>query len=98
MSKSALKPTSETDWARVSAQADVEIDTSEIPPLDDAFFAAARLRLPPRPLTEITLHLDPQVIAWFQRQGSFYEQLINAALKIYVQAHTTYATPTPRGA
>ncbi len=98
MNKSALKATSATDWARVSAQTDAEIDTSEIPLLDEGFFASARLRLPARPLTEVTLHLDPHVVDWFKAQGSAYEQLINAALRIYVQAHSTYAVPSPRQA
>jgi hypothetical protein len=47
MSENAAKPTSKTDWARVSALTDAEIDTSEIPPLDASFFSRARLRLPP---------------------------------------------------
>lgn len=46
MSKKAARPASKTDWARVSAQTDAEIDTSEFPPLDETFFAGARLRLP----------------------------------------------------
>jgi uncharacterized protein (DUF4415 family) len=90
MSENASKSTSKTDWARVSALTDAEIDTSEIPPLDDSFFSQARLRLPPQPLTEVTLHLDPQVLDWFQKQGSSYEELINAALRIYAQAHAAY--------
>jgi hypothetical protein len=37
---------SETDWARVDAMTDDEIDTSDIPPLTEEFFARAKLRLP----------------------------------------------------
>ena len=37
---------SETNWERIDQMADEEIDTSDIPPLDDAFFANAELRLP----------------------------------------------------
>jgi predicted RNase H-like HicB family nuclease len=40
------KLSSETDWARVSVLADAEIDTSEIPPLNEAFFARASLHVP----------------------------------------------------
>src|SRR6476660_9265219 len=91
MSENASKPTSETDWARVSALTDAEIDTSEIPPLDDSFFAHARLRVPPpQPRVEVTLHLDPQILDWFREHGSSYEELINAALRIYAQAHASY--------
>ena len=37
---------SKTDWKRVDALTDAEIDASDIPPLDDAFFANAQLRQP----------------------------------------------------
>lgn len=92
MSENALKPTSKTDWARVSALTDSEIETSEIPPLDDSFFSRAQLRVPPQSLIEVTLHLDPQVLGWFRKHGSSYEDLINAALRIYAQAHTAYGS------
>jgi hypothetical protein len=42
-----LKKKSETDWARVDRMTDDEIDTSDIPPLDDAFFERA-IRVLPR--------------------------------------------------
>lgn len=41
-----LNKRSATDWARVDQMTDEEIDTSEIPPLDDAFFASAKWQLP----------------------------------------------------
>jgi hypothetical protein len=43
MKKNGLKNTSLTDWERVDALTDDEIDTSDIPPLDDDFFANAEL-------------------------------------------------------
>lgn len=42
-----LKKKSKTDWARVDRMTDDEIDTSDIPPLDDAFFERA-IRVLPR--------------------------------------------------
>lgn len=42
-----LKKPSQTNWARIDQMTDEEIDTSDIPPLDDAFFTSARLRMPP---------------------------------------------------
>jgi hypothetical protein len=41
-----LKKISETDWARIDRMTDDEIDTSDIPPLDDAFFKSAKWLLP----------------------------------------------------
>jgi hypothetical protein len=46
MSENNLKKPSETDWARIDQMTDEEIDTSDIPPLGDAFFAAAQWRMP----------------------------------------------------
>jgi hypothetical protein len=46
MNAKDLNRKSETDWERIDRMTDDEIDTSDIPPLDDAFFARATLRLP----------------------------------------------------
>lgn len=41
-----MKKASETDWVRIDQMGDDEIDTSDIPPLGDEFFAAAQWRMP----------------------------------------------------
>jgi hypothetical protein len=41
-----LKKKSQTDWARIDRMTDDEIDTSDIPPLDDEFFKSAKWLLP----------------------------------------------------
>ncbi len=46
MNERNLKKPSETDWARIDQMTDEEIDTSDIPPLEDTFFAAAQWRMP----------------------------------------------------
>jgi len=46
MSVRDLKTKSKTDWARVDQMKDEDIDTSDSPPLDDAFFERARKFLP----------------------------------------------------
>ena len=97
MSDNALTPTSRTDWSKVAALSDAEIDVSDVPPLDDAFFARATVRMPNRPLAEVTLHIDPLILRWFQSQSTQYERLINAALRIYAEAHSSYE-PTDKGA
>jgi uncharacterized protein (DUF4415 family) len=93
MSDNTLIPTSRTDWTKVAALSDAEIDTSDVPPLDDAFFARATMRMPNRPLVEVTLHIDPIILRWFQDQSAQYERLINAALRIYVEAHSSDEPP-----
>ncbi len=77
---------SETDWARIDAMTDEMIDTSDIPPLSDEFFAKATLRMP-RPSVSITVHVEPEVLEWFKAQGDDYERRISAALRIYAEAH-----------
>jgi hypothetical protein len=41
--------TSRTNWERVDALKDDEIDTSDIAPLDDVFFEEAEIRMPQEP-------------------------------------------------
>lgn len=41
-----MSNTSKTDWARIDAMSDEDIDTSDIPPLSEEFFAKAQLRMP----------------------------------------------------
>jgi len=86
MSAQDLKKPSETNWARVNEMTDEEIDTSDIPPLDESFFANARLRMPEKKVS-ITLDIDADVLEWFKAQGEEFQQRINAALKIYAEAH-----------
>jgi uncharacterized protein (DUF4415 family) len=75
-----------TDWERIDAMTDDEIDTSDIPPLTDTFFKRATIRLPKR-LVTMTVQVDSDVLDWFKAQGQDYEQRINAALRIYAEAH-----------
>ena len=86
MNETNLKKPSETDWERIDKMTDEEIDTSDIPPLDDAFFAAAQWRMP-KNKTAVTLSVDDEVLKWFEAQGAEFQQRINAALRIYAAAH-----------
>lgn len=80
----------QTDWARVDALTDETIDTSDIPPLTEAFFARATLRTPRRPVAA-TMRVDPDILVWFKAQGDQWEQRVNAALRLYVEAHKAYS-------
>ena len=85
MSKQNLKKQSRTDWARVDALREQEIDYSEIPELGDDFFKSAVLRMP-EPKALVTLRLDRDVLEWFKKQGPRYQTRINALLRAYVEA------------
>jgi uncharacterized protein (DUF4415 family) len=86
MNANDLKNSSETNWERIDQMKDEEIDTSDIPLLDDAFFANAKLRLPEGKVP-VVLTVDAEIFQWFKSQGAGYQQLINAALRIYAEEH-----------
>ncbi len=81
---------SKTDWARVDALTDEDIDTSDIPPLTEEFFAKARLRIPESSLT-VVVRTDLETFAWFQSQGKTAEQHMAAALRIYAESNKLYS-------
>ena len=86
MSENNLKNTSQTNWAKLETMTDEEIDTSDIPPLDEKFFANARLRMP-RGKIVVTVSVEKDVNDWYQAQGEESKALMSAALKIYAEAH-----------
>jgi uncharacterized protein (DUF4415 family) len=86
MNADAMNNTSKTDWARIDAMSDEDIDTSDIPPLSEEFFAKAQLRMPTESI-EVSVTVDPETFAWFQAQGDNAKQQMSVALKIYAEAH-----------
>ena len=70
-----------TDWKRIDALQD--IDYSEIPKQGPDFFANAILW--PGPKKQITLRIDPDVLAFFRKTGKGYQTSINAVLRKYVE-------------
>ena len=40
-----------------------------------------------KPKTSVTLEVDADVLDWFKAQGEEFQARINAALRIYAQAH-----------
>ncbi len=63
---------------------DAEIDTADFPPLPEAFFHRALVRMPKQ---SITVQVDEDVLRWFKAQGGDYAQRMNIALRIYAEAH-----------
>jgi uncharacterized protein (DUF4415 family) len=76
------KPT-QTDWARIDALKDEDIDYSEIPDLaeDETFWSRGEVVVP------LTIWLEPDVLAWFKALGKEYEARISAALREYKGTH-----------
>lgn len=79
-----MSKVSKTDWKRLAAMKDQDIDTSDIPELGDAFFEHAELRTPPK--QAITIRLDADVLEWFKEQGQGYQTRINQLLRMYMDA------------
>lgn len=91
MSKYTTSKASQTDWRRVDAQEDKDIDLSEHPELTAEQFARAVVRKGLKPVAlpkrQVTLRIDADVLAWFKRQGKGYQSRINALLREYMKAH-----------
>jgi uncharacterized protein (DUF4415 family) len=86
MSVKHTKKQSRTDWKRLRAMTDREIDSSDIAPVDKSFFVQTRVHWP-QSKRAVSLRLDPDLLAWFKSQGRDYQARINAALRVYVEAH-----------
>lgn len=73
-----------TDWERIDAMKDEDVDYSDIAELDETFFQNADLRLPRK--KAVTIRLDADVLDWFKRQGRGYQTRINKLLRAYMQS------------
>lgn len=74
-----------SDLQKIDNLSDEQIDYSDIPALDDAFFTKTLVILP-RNKDSITLRVDHDVLEFFKQQGKGYQTLMNAVLKMYVQS------------
>ena len=90
MSKKRTSTVSYTDWKRVDALRDEDIDLSDNPEMTPEMFANAVARRglkPIPPKQQVTLRVDADVLDWFRAQGRGYQTQINALLRAYVEAH-----------
>jgi uncharacterized protein (DUF4415 family) len=79
-----------TDWERLHAMRDKDIDLSDIPEATPEMFAKAVVRRGLRPIPakeQVTLRIDGDVLQWFREQGRGYQTKINALLRAYMEAH-----------
>ena len=79
------KKLSDLHVAEIANMPDEDIDYSDIPELDEAWFAKAELRLPVTK-EQVTLRLDVDILRFFKAQGKGYQTRINAVLRAYVDA------------
>jgi len=80
----------QTDWQRIDAMTDDDIDFSDNPEVTAAMFARAVLfrnhKVVPRK-KEFPILLDSEVYWWYVNQGRGYDARINAVLRAYMEEH-----------
>lgn len=73
------------DAKRLDGMRDQEIDYSDIPELDEAFWKNVAI-LRPMPKQMLTMRVDKEVADWFRAQGKGYQGLMNSVLRAFVEA------------
>lgn len=80
-----LPPLTDAQKAEIEALAAMpedQIDTSDIPPLDDVFWKrAVRSPFYKPTKTATTVRVDSDVLAWLKSQGKGYQTRMNAILR-----------------
>lgn len=71
--------------AEIASARDEDIDFSDIPELDEAFWAKAA-RIEPDPTQSVTLRVKSSVLDAFKASGRGYQTRMNAVLESYVRA------------
>jgi uncharacterized protein (DUF4415 family) len=79
----SLKRKLATELQRLAARQDEEVDLSDIPELDEAFFREAEWRPPIK--KPVTIRLDADVLEWFRSEGPGYQTRINRLLRRYME-------------
>jgi uncharacterized protein (DUF4415 family) len=89
--KTSSRVRSKTDWKRLDAMRDEDIDYSDCPPMTPEMFARGVVRMGLKPVVrrkqQITLRLDSDVLDWFRTLGAGYQSQINALLRAYMVEH-----------
>jgi uncharacterized protein (DUF4415 family) len=80
---------SQTDWARLDAMTDEEVEASIANDPDwaefkDVDWSDAVLVVPPKKQA-ISIRVDEDVLNFFKKQGDGYQRRINAVLRSYMQ-------------
>ena len=106
MNSDSISNNSKTDWTRLEAMSDEDIDLSDCPEVTPQMFEKAVVRRShntaagssprqmssPAPIPEatVTLAVEQDVLEWFQSQGDSAERQMALALKIYAEANKAY--------
>ncbi len=90
MNDRTISRRSETDWERIDAMADEDIDLSDCPEVTSEMFETAVVRRGLEPLeakAQVALEIDSDVFEWFRDREEAYQLKINSLLRAYMEAH-----------
>ncbi len=90
MKKRVTTKRSETDWKRVDAMRNKDIDMTDVPEVSPEMFAKGLVREGLRHAArkqQLTIRVDGDVLDWYRRQGQGYQTKINSLLRAYMDAH-----------
>lgn len=92
MKKNSTSNKSGTDFKRLDAMTDADIDLSDIPEVTPEMFAKGIVRRGLKPIIkqQLTLRLDSDVVEWFKKQGQGYQTKMNALLRAYMEEHKRF--------
>ena len=82
-----MNKNTKTNLDRFDAMTDDMIDTSDISPLTEGFFASAKWRMP-KDKVKVLVEVEPEVAQWFKAQGKKSQEVLAEALRTYVQEHS----------
>ena len=80
---------SQTNWARIDAMTDEEIDFTDCPEITDEMWATGVLQKNFKPIptkSQENLPVDRDIIEYFKAQGRDYQTKINELLRAYMEA------------
>ena len=90
MNNEPTSSNSQTDWQRLDAMSDEDIDLSDCPEITPEMFAKSVVRQSvavTKDKAQVTLSIDNDVFEWFKSQGKGYQIQINELLRAYMEAH-----------
>jgi uncharacterized protein (DUF4415 family) len=71
--------------SEIAAIKESDIDYSDIPELDDTFWANAELKRP-QSKDKITVRIDHDIVEWLKSQGTGYQSKMNSILRQFMLA------------
>ena len=83
--------------AEIESINEEDIDTSDIPEVDESFFRAAQLVMATSTNKKaVSMRIDEDVLEWFKSEGKGHLSRMNAVLRAYMITHHSSQTDEVR--